>query len=189
MNDLTRKKQPMCNQTSKNAFFRRILIAVDNSQQALWATEFAGALAQTLNAKVALVHAYRVDPGYSPEMAAPIEDVLAEMKEAGAALLKRQRDLLPREVEIEELLVEGEAATQIVSASQVWRADVIVMGAHGRGRLAQFLMGSTADSVIRMSRCPVLTIAHEPRKHVDANCCRTPGPKATCSKQPEVAAP
>src|SRR5438067_7229320 len=113
MNDLTRNEQSMCDQACNNDVFRRILVAVDKSQQAQWAAQFAGRLAQTLGAKVALVHAYRVDPGYSPEMAAPIEDVLAELKEAGAALLKRQRDLLPRELDVEEVLIEGEAAAQI----------------------------------------------------------------------------
>jgi nucleotide-binding universal stress UspA family protein len=152
------------------ALFRRILVAVDASKQSEWAVQLAGALADATGAKVALVHAYRVDAGYSPELAPPIEDVLEELKEAGGKILRQRRGLLPAAVETEaqEFLSEGEAARQIVRAAEAWHADLIVMGTHGRGRLSQFLVGSTAEAVIRMSRCPVLSVAHEPRKHVDA---------------------
>src|SRR5436309_15975422 len=130
----------MCNNDSScNTLFRRILVAVDASKQSEWAVEVAGRLAASLGARVALVHAYHVDPGYSPEMALPVEEVLAQLKEDGGELLKAQRDRLPAEVEAEEVLVEGDAARQIVAIAEAWRADVILMGTHGRGRLAQFL--------------------------------------------------
>jgi nucleotide-binding universal stress UspA family protein len=152
------------------ALFHRILVAVDASRQSEWAAQLAGALADATGAKVALIHAYRVEAGYSPEMATPIEDLLEELKEAGGKILRQRRGLLPAavETEAEEFLSEGEAARQIVRAAETWHADLIVMGTHGRGRLSQFLVGSTAEAVIRMSRCPVLSVAHEPRKHVDA---------------------
>lgn len=153
------------------ALLRRILVAVDKSKQSEWATQMAGELAESVGAKVALVHAYRLEPGYSPELAPPIEDLLAELKEAGSEILRHHRAMLPADLEVEEFLREGEPSRQIVDAADAWHADVIVMGTHGRGRLAQFLVGSTAESVIRMSRCPVLSISHEPRKRVEATTC------------------
>jgi nucleotide-binding universal stress UspA family protein len=36
--------------------------------------------------------------------------------------------------------------------------DMIVMGTHGRSGIAQLLMGSVAETVIRTARCPVLTV-------------------------------
>jgi hypothetical protein len=35
---------------------------------------------------------------------------------------------------------------------------MIVMGTHGRSRIAHLLMGSVAESVIRTAPCPVLTV-------------------------------
>jgi hypothetical protein len=36
-----------------------------------------------------------------------------------------------------------------------------VLGAHARGAVARFLLGSTAEAVVRRAHCPVLTIGHE----------------------------
>jgi nucleotide-binding universal stress UspA family protein len=152
----------MCNGSCKQAAFRRILVAVDESKQSEWATATAGDLAAKLGAKIALVHAYRVDPGYSPEMSIPIEELIEDLKDIGGEILRRHRKLLPAELPVEQILTEGDAAKQIVTRSETWGADLIVMGTHGRGRIAQFLIGSTSEAVIRMSRCPVLAVAHEP---------------------------
>jgi nucleotide-binding universal stress UspA family protein len=152
----------MCNGVCKQSTFRRILVAVDVSKESEWATGVAGSLAKLLGAKVALVHAYRVDPGYSPEMALPIEEVLEDLRAVGGEILRKHRALLPAEVSVEEILTEGETARQIVTRSEMWGADLIVIGTHGRGRIGQFLIGSTSEAVIRMSRCPVLAVAHEP---------------------------
>ena len=40
----------------------------------------------------------------------------------------------------------------------VSRADLIVMGTHGRGSLDRALLGSVADLVIRLAPCPVMTV-------------------------------
>ena len=38
------------------------------------------------------------------------------------------------------------------------RADLIVMGTHGRGSLDRALLGSVADLVIRLAPCPVVIV-------------------------------
>jgi nucleotide-binding universal stress UspA family protein len=152
----------MCNGSCKQTLFKRILVAVDESKQSEWATAVAGDLAVKLGAEVALMHAYRVDPGYSPEMAIPIEELAEDLKDIGVEILRKHRKLLPPEVPFEQILTEGDAAKQIVTRSEKWGADLIVMGTHGRSRIAQFVIGSTSEAVIRMARCPVLAIAHEP---------------------------
>jgi nucleotide-binding universal stress UspA family protein len=154
-----------------NCMFRKILVAVDDSKQARWAVQMAGAMAEGSGAEVALVHAYRVDPGYSPELATPIEDLVASLREHGDVILKTALTVLPSSIRVTEMLVEGEAALKIVEAAERWGADVILVGTHGRGRIAQFLLGSTAESVVRLARCPVMTLSHEPAKRV-ACCCQ-----------------
>ena len=160
-----------CAGKAPEALFQKILVAVDHSQQAVWAAQMAGEMARTTRAKIALVHAYRIDSGFAIEMAVPVEDLLADLRETGQELLQRSRKLIGAEVDVSEILCDGEASQEIVAAAEKWGAQLIVMGTHGRGRIAQFLLGSTADSVIRMARCPVLTVAHEPAKHVPC-CCR-----------------
>jgi nucleotide-binding universal stress UspA family protein len=38
------------------------------------------------------------------------------------------------------------------------RADLVVIGTHGRGGIDRALLGSVADRVVRLARCPVLTV-------------------------------
>lgn len=56
----------------------------------------------------------------------------------------------------------GTAAEIILREADAWRADLIVMGTHGRTGLAHFMNGSVAEMVVRHARVPVL-IEHEKR--------------------------
>jgi nucleotide-binding universal stress UspA family protein len=54
------------------------------------------------------------------------------------------------------LVTEGEAAHRILHLARARRADLIVMGTHGRRGLPRMLLGSTAETVVRSSPVPVL---------------------------------
>ncbi|MCC7084408.1 MAG: universal stress protein [Pirellulales bacterium] len=60
-------------------------------------------------------------------------------------------------------MVTGDPATEIVRVANDERADIIVVGTHGRTGLTRLLMGSVAEQVIRRAACPVLTFK-EPRE-------------------------
>jgi nucleotide-binding universal stress UspA family protein len=53
---------------------------------------------------------------------------------------------------------EGEAATAILREAERVRADLIVMGTHGRSGLPHMLVGSVTEKIVRAASCPVLTI-------------------------------
>jgi len=55
-------------------------------------------------------------------------------------------------------LREGDPADTILAMAAEWNAELIVIGSDSRGRLAHFLLGSTADSVIRKAKCPVVAV-------------------------------
>jgi nucleotide-binding universal stress UspA family protein len=56
------------------------------------------------------------------------------------------------------LLLEGMPADAINRAARSKRADVIVIGTHGRTGLARLFMGSVAERVVGGAPCPVLTV-------------------------------
>jgi nucleotide-binding universal stress UspA family protein len=62
------------------------------------------------------------------------------------------------------LLRVGSPFVEIVRTAQSERADLIVVGTHGRTGLAHVLMGSVAERVVQKAPCPVLTIRHPDRK-------------------------
>ncbi len=52
----------------------------------------------------------------------------------------------------------GDPAFAILEQAHASQADLIVMGTHGRGGLARFLMGSVSHSVLHHANCPVLIV-------------------------------
>ncbi len=59
-------------------------------------------------------------------------------------------------VRVRGALLEGVAADAILRASR--KADLVVMGTHGRTGVARFFLGSVASRVAAGARCPVLTV-------------------------------
>ena len=52
----------------------------------------------------------------------------------------------------------GEPYNLIISAAKAKKADLIVMGSHGRRGLSRLLMGSVTERVIGHAKCAVLVI-------------------------------
>jgi nucleotide-binding universal stress UspA family protein len=56
------------------------------------------------------------------------------------------------------VLVNGSPSEQIARLARSKRADLIVIGTHGRTGLAKFFLGSVANRVVSTATCPVLTV-------------------------------
>jgi nucleotide-binding universal stress UspA family protein len=56
------------------------------------------------------------------------------------------------------VLLDGTPHEQVPRAARRARADLIVIGTHGRTGMSKLLLGSVAERVLRMSPCPVLTV-------------------------------
>lgn len=73
---------------------------------------------------------------------------------ASELVLRGRRDQVPTSY----LIWEGEPAESIVEAAYAERADLIVVGSHGRGAIGRALIGSVSDEVVRHAPCPVLVV-------------------------------
>jgi nucleotide-binding universal stress UspA family protein len=75
---------------------------------------------------------------------------------------KRLRSSLARArkagVRARALLLEGAAHEAIVRAARAHRANLVVLGTHGRTGVARFFIGSVAARVVATAPCPVLTV-------------------------------
>jgi nucleotide-binding universal stress UspA family protein len=61
-------------------------------------------------------------------------------------------------LDVEDLIVHGAAASEIVRLAKEREVDLIVISSHGRTGLGRMLFGSTAESVTRHAHCPVLVV-------------------------------
>ena len=140
-----------------------IMLAVDGSEQATWAAQAAAGLAEPLGAEIVLVHVMNTEAVGASELAFTEAEMLATLRRNADAIFATARAEIPLNVRVQRLLREGDPAKEIIASAVEWDADLVVMGTHGRGRLGTFLLGSTAEAVIRGSPCPVATVAH-PRR-------------------------
>jgi len=61
----------------------------------------------------------------------------------------------------EYILWSGEPSSSIVSVAEAERADLIVVGTHGRARAGRLFLGSVSDHLVRSAPCPVMIVRPE----------------------------
>jgi nucleotide-binding universal stress UspA family protein len=131
-----------------------ILHPTDFSVPSDYAFRTACALARDYGARLVALHVVTIPTVvYGEGMVLP--DVSNYHEEARAKLDRLEA---PANVRLERRAVEGEPVTEILRGAEAARADMIVMGTHGRTGLSRLLMGSVAEKVVRQAACPVLTV-------------------------------
>jgi nucleotide-binding universal stress UspA family protein len=148
--------------------FDRILVAIDGSPTSQRALKSAIGLAKSQNGTLTILHVVNdmsavAQVGYSSYVpAAYVDDMLDELRNTGRKVLGKAAALARASgVEPVERLVEskgGSIADAILAEARKVRADVIVLGTHGRRGLQRMLMGSDAETVLREARVPVLLV-------------------------------
>src|SRR3990172_4207161 len=128
---------------------RRILHPTDFSRASGAAFLKALALAKESRAELLLVHVLLpttpfIGDGYiSPK-------TYEELEASARRGAQRAR--------VKAVLLEGVPYDRIARVARSKRADLIVMGTHGRSGLSKFFLGSVAERVIALAPCPVLTV-------------------------------
>jgi nucleotide-binding universal stress UspA family protein len=143
--------------------FRRMLVPVDGSAAASAALAQAIGLARESGSRLRIVHVIgEIEGIYAQAHGWDMTRVLGQLKHAATELLgsalKRAHEA---GVEAETGVLESPDRPvwgSIVDDAVRWRADVIVIGTHGRRGISRLVMGSDAESVIRSSPVPVLTV-------------------------------
>jgi len=143
--------------------YKRILAPVDGSHTSTAGLQEAVELAKAHGAKLKLLHV--VDESaltMNPELMSGTDRLISAFIAGGKTVLKNARALADRHrVKAEAVMYEnlaGRVADFILREAQKWRADVIVMGTHGRRGIGHILLGSDAEAVVRSSPVPVLLV-------------------------------
>lgn len=142
---------------------KRVIVPVDFSEHALHALDYAIELCQSFNPEFVILFALEqvqfADMGTVYGTPVAVQGVFDEQRRAARAeLAKLVARPAKRGVRIRPVLEDGSPHRAIVDAAKRLRADLIVMGTHGRTGMARVLLGSVAETVVRHAHCPVLTI-------------------------------
>ena len=153
---------------------KKILYATDLSDNARYAFGYAISLADLYDAKITIIH---IVENLTPFATALVEDIVGSekmdtlRKEKESKIIESIRQRLEdfcqqaiREVPncprvVDKTIVEsGQPVDAIIRHAEDLDVDLIVMGSHGQGMLADVTMGSTSRRVLRRCSRPVLVI-------------------------------
>jgi len=140
------------------AVYQHVLAAVDLGENSATVLQRAAPLAEICDARLTVLHV--VNYYLSPDLdyvLPPTDETETRLVEAAQ---ERLQELLEREAlssGVGAVVVSGRPKVEIVRAAERERADLIVVGAHGRHGL-NGLLGSTTDRVLHRAGCDVLTV-------------------------------
>jgi nucleotide-binding universal stress UspA family protein len=146
------------------SMYQRILVPVDGSSTSRRGLDTAIEMARLTGASLRLVHVIdQLVFATGFEAGATYEhDILPRIRRNGARVLEDARTRVAAAgIGVDTVLSECFArrtADVVLDAAKEWKADLIVIGTHGRRGINRLLLGSDAEQVLRGAEVPVLVI-------------------------------
>ena len=147
--------------------FYRIVVPTDFSTCSEEAWRLARGMVATSRGELVLTHVLTEAPLYRESVMTQVRPVYeGARKWAEGALQDWVAKARAEGLNARTTLRTGVPYQEVVALATDERADLIVIGTHGRGGIDRALLGSVADRVVRLAPCPVLTVrepacAHE----------------------------
>ncbi len=135
---------------------KRILVAIDGSQQAAAALQVGADLARRLGGELRIVHALprydgAADPWFEPFVKAAEDNArrMLDLAVSGCGLAAGK---------VSSQILRGSPAEGVADEAERWPADLVVVGSRGQHAVARVLMGSVSDRLVHICPRPVLVV-------------------------------
>jgi nucleotide-binding universal stress UspA family protein len=138
-----------------------LLVAVDFSDASTAVLDRARTLALAMNAKTFLIHVAEPEPDFVGYDAGPqtVRDSVAKrFHEEHRALQNSAEEFRSDGIDAVALLVQGPTAQTLLAEAAKLKADLIVVGSHGKGAVKRLLVGSTSNGILHKTDLPVLVV-------------------------------
>jgi len=151
---------------------KHVLVATDFGEPASVALDYGRELARLFGATLHVVHVVNDINGRAlgltgfPEQTPVLIDVQHELQAAARETLARViTDDDRRRLDVRTAVLTGlTPSVPLLDYAKDALVDLIIVGTHGRGAVAQFFMGSVAERLVRAAPCPVLIVRHPERE-------------------------
>ena len=140
--------------------FKQIMCPVDFSESSVRALAYAAALARWYDAQLTVLH---VVPTFEAmqvrgDLVEPVRVVTPMPREQVLEEMSRSLNLAALSPRATPIAESGDPQATIIDQALSKKADLIVMGTHGRRGFKRLLLGSVTEAVLREAPCPVLTV-------------------------------
>ena len=149
---------------------KRIVVPLDFSDLSPDLVDYATGLAKCFGAKLFLLNIIQISQvaemfgdieGGIPALAEP--EVMHQIKTSAQKQMdKLKKQVESKGVEVESAVITGVHFMEIAQFAEDKKADLIVIGSHGRSGWQRFVLGSVAEKVARRSSIPVLIYKPKP---------------------------
>jgi nucleotide-binding universal stress UspA family protein len=137
--------------------FSKILHANDGSEHAFRALTLAIAIAQQNGSELHMVSVAEID--YMPEFIEEVREDTGRAARRFHPVLQRARTMAEHSgVKLHTHVLAGHPVRDIVSLAADLNADLVVIGATGHSAIYERMIGSRADRIMQLARCPVLVV-------------------------------
>ncbi|MEA1996525.1 MAG: universal stress protein [Gemmatimonadota bacterium] len=146
---------------------KKILFPSDFGESAEDALRYAVMLAGEYDAELTMMHVVSIYTDTDSLAEEHLSDMAKYAEDFTGQRQQDAHDRIDRAIEAQNLnmkkmIVRGISPYQeIVRVAQEEDIDLVVMGTYGKGGVTHFLFGSTAEQVVRLVDCPVLTVRHQ----------------------------
>ena len=138
---------------------KRILVPVDFSDHAGYALEVAAKLASKHNAEILILHMLGLSEAYlTKDESQEAAEAHYYMKLAKVRFDEFLNKPYLKEVKHSEMVQNYKIFSEVNQVAEEHKADLIVMGSHGRSGLGELFVGSNTEKVVRTSTIPVLVV-------------------------------
>ena len=140
---------------------KKILVPIDFSIHSKTALKYALKIAPTYNAKLQLLHVVEeaIHPAFYASGINSIFEINSQLKSRSKEVIREMLDSVGgKEVEADIFVVEGRASSEIIKFAEEKSSDLIIISTHGLTGIEHLLLGSVTEKVVRMAKCPVLTV-------------------------------
>ena len=146
---------------------KRILVAVDFSDESSLALDWAIMLAKTQEgASITLCHV--LSQTMTPVGPDALVFLQSDQEERMAkARMEEWKQHVPSEIPCRVIVTKGPSASEIISVAEKEQSQLILLTTHGRRGLSRVLHGSVSEEVVRRASCPVLVL-HLTRSTIEA---------------------
>ncbi len=145
--------------------YKKILIAVDSRENSVDVARKGFDLADQLQAEVALIFVVdKLKAIGNPDADIMPDDALMALKKKAQETLGQLIRLNSRNKDTLQFMPEGFPKESILSTAEIWGADLIVMGTHGKSGFSLWAMGSITQHITLHSKVPVMVISAAARK-------------------------
>ena len=139
--------------------YDRILVPTDGSDHALRAMEHAQRLSNAFSAAVYVLNVVDLDAAGGPfNMGGLDEEFIERLKQRGHNEVQSSVAKFRDGIDVQTEVTTGTPSNVILQYADENDIDLLVMGTHGRSGVKRYLLGSVAESVVRRSDPPVITV-------------------------------